>query len=197
MLAQVFRRPVAGGNQLHQALHRLRIFGQKGQIAGAAANGFQQLQGTRQGGIRVGLFGRREDKLRQQLAHALAAAFRQTAIAAAQSELQQALRAVGSLLKTVFGQHVLQRGLVHVLVPNLLLRRFLLPENLPKLLADHGAVCAELRIQRGVVGIAHAQRQQSALGGIVRDVLGLLVVQILQPVLQIAQKNIGRIQLRH
>src|SRR5258706_4688508 len=64
-------------------------------------------------------------------------------------------------------------------------------ENAFKVVRDFAAMMIELGAQVGIVGAAHRRGDQRLVVAGVRKPLGLLVVQILQPVFELAQKYIG------
>ena len=70
----------------------------------------------------------------------------------------------------------------------------LFAKNLFELLADQGAMPIKRFQQRVIIRKIHGQRDDSLIFRLFRQFLRLLVIQILEAMFQIAQKNVSRIQ---
>jgi len=67
-------------------------------------------------------------------------------------------------------------------------------EDILKLLVDQLSVAIQLRQHSLVTDMAHAECEQGTIFRLHRNVLRLLVVQVLQTVFQITQKNVGSLE---
>ena len=166
-----FRRPARGADHLGDALECLGVLGKEREVGGAARDRLDEIQPPRERRIRVG--GRRGSggKRRDELVHPLARRFGELQVALARPEGGRArVRGPGAVvvvLQVRLREHVLEMARDRLAV---------------------GVQGIEERIPRGEI---HHQRNPPPVLGIVGQHVRLRVVEVLQPVLDAAQENVG------
>ncbi len=207
MAREVLRGPARRREQLHHAAERLRLFGEQREVGGAAGDGLEEFQGAGDRGLRMRGRGGRLQHARQQQVEALAALRGQLLVAAAGAEALQPVEQRCRLGKAARLEDRAARGGVAGAQPHrpevvtggrdaaavavgAREHRVEMPRHLQ-------AMHVEALAERRPVGVGHARRDARAVVVAGRQLVGLRVLQILQPMLHLAQEDVRLREFAH
>ena len=197
---QVVGRPARGREHGGDALECLRVLVEQGKVGGAPADRLDQGEAAFERGVRLRCFRRLLDQARHQRVITRAARRGQVAIAAAGAhlgEVRQRVRGRGVAQRRKLGgcavlfQRTLPKGAEGVAA------FVVVGEHLFKMPRHIGALARQFKRKCRPVGAAHRFGDEGAVFIARGQFVGLRILEVLQPVLELAQVQISLAQFGH
>ena len=183
--------PARGREHGGDALQGVRMLVEHGEVGGAAAYGFDQREAALEGEVRLHSLGRLLDQARHQRIKAPAAARRQVAVAAAGAHRSEIIEGGRSLGVAEAGELCGRLGGLQRALPQgrhgVAAARGVVGEHRLEMARDRGALARKSGRKRGPIGVTHRACDKGAVLVSRGQFVRLRVLQVLQPVLELAQ----------